>query len=673
MQESEIVETDAYILPPLNSQNNSAHYVESVQVIQAGDSSDLQFEKAELGGSISSSPSFASTGVSPLLENGGPPSGSSPTGGSHQINVKGALDCGIFKDTLFAVLFVINLVVVIMFAAKSFALQASIVSKHDATIHSMHDHINQEPLDAFDDGLPGAVLAFGLVALFATAVSSAVYLTLLMKYSAELITATIWASIGFFVVGAVFSLAHGAVIPAVISLVFAMLSYWWLRSAESRIEFASVILKVAVGAVKDNFCPLISVSLLMQLLQLAYILAWLAAFVYFAIIYSSNDISNDQGQVSQDLDGTHTVTYHGPRARGLTETMRRSLKTYTQHSPSGGTWTDDDVTDNGEGDDDGNSMTGIAFFLFTLSLYWGIQVCRNIVSSTVAGTIACWWFTPHRSKIVAGSLFRAFTSSFGTICFGSLLISIVQTLKSMVESARRGASNGREGYGPRSVFSAVVFWVTDCLISILERILVYVNRYALVYSAAYGSNFATSGARVWDLFTERGWTGIINDSLIGNTLSLGVFATACLTSAFAYSCSYLFSQDLHEGGVEKPRLAVAAGGFVLGGLIGLQVSNMIESAVASVFVFFAEDPKELQRNHPVVHDELCIAWMRTHPDSLQYSGEVVTASAVNLTGTASNHIMSSSSGVTMSPALQREVPMADMRPSAPMAPQHLSM
>ena len=83
-------------------------------------------------------------------------------------------------------------------------------------------------------------------------------------------------------------------------------------------------------------------------------------------------------------------------------------------------------------------INGIILFLLMLSLYWTQQVIKNVVHVTVAGTVGTWWWAPLEadsfcSEGVRSSHSRALTYSFGSICFGSLVVAIVQALKSMLE------------------------------------------------------------------------------------------------------------------------------------------------------------------------------------------------------------------------------------------------
>lgn len=85
-----------------------------------------------------------------------------------------------------------------------------------------------------------------------------------------------------------------------------------------------------------------------------------------------------------------------------------------------------------------NDISGIVAFLLLLSFYWTQQVISNIVHVTVAGTVGTWWWAPLEansccSEAVRSSYIRAITNSFGSICFGSLLVAIVKAIKSMLE------------------------------------------------------------------------------------------------------------------------------------------------------------------------------------------------------------------------------------------------
>lgn len=51
---------------------------------------------------------------------------------------------------------------------------------------------------------------------------------------------------------------------------------------------------------------------------------------------------------------------------------------------------------------------------------------KNVVHVTCAGTMASWYFVTNEPNVVASAFRRACTFSFGTICFGSLIVAVLR-------------------------------------------------------------------------------------------------------------------------------------------------------------------------------------------------------------------------------------------------------
>ena len=93
----------------------------------------------------------------------------------------------------------------------------------------------------------------------------------------------------------------------------------------------------------------------------------------------------------------------------------------------------------------GNPPNSVLIAALVLGFYWTQQVVQNVVHVTTAGVVGSWWFSPLGdpsccSPTVTSSASRALTFSFGSICFGSLLVSIMQLLEYFARSSNR---NGR--------------------------------------------------------------------------------------------------------------------------------------------------------------------------------------------------------------------------------------
>jgi hypothetical protein len=90
-----------------------------------------------------------------------------------------------------------------------------------------------------------------------------------------------------------------------------------------------------------------------------------------------------------------------------------------------------------------SSSWGGYVFLLLLALFWSQQVFQNTNHVVVAGVVSTWWFVPSEassccSVATKDSFVRATTSSFGSICFGSLLVAIIQTLPQRNRACKKG-------------------------------------------------------------------------------------------------------------------------------------------------------------------------------------------------------------------------------------------
>jgi len=137
-----------------------------------------------------------------------------------------------------------------------------------------------------------------------------------------------------------------------------------------------------------------------------------------------------------------------------------------------GVMAETDTCDDVEETCDGDFSYGYLFLLF-VAYFFGQQVVQNSVHVTVAGTVGHWWFSPSEassccSDAVTGSFIRTMTTSFGSICFGSLIVAILQALRALANAAR---ANDDGGIGA---------CIAECILSCLASIVEYFNKWAFI-------------------------------------------------------------------------------------------------------------------------------------------------------------------------------------------------
>eukprot|EP00906_Rhabdomonas_costata_P030753 RCo043509 len=218
-----------------------------------------------------------------------------------------------------------------------------------------------------------------------------------------------------------------------------------------------------------------------------------------------------------------------------------------------------------------------------LSLFWSCQVWKNIVHVAVAGTVATWYFLCNNMPVwpTAGAVRRATTTSLGSICLGSLFVSLVQLTRAAVQSMR----------GSRNSFVAMCL---DCLLGFVDSLMQYFNEYAYCQVAIYGKGFLEAARDTWTLVQNCGLTAVINDNLISTTLVM----VSVVLSLLAGLTAALVPRD--SGNYwNYVLLGTAIALFIL-----LTVMSTLNSAIITIFICYAEEPQALEFSNRELAEQL---------------------------------------------------------------------
>uniref|UniRef100_A0A7S4NC07 Choline transporter-like protein n=2 Tax=Odontella aurita TaxID=265563 RepID=A0A7S4NC07_9STRA len=253
-----------------------------------------------------------------------------------------------------------------------------------------------------------------------------------------------------------------------------------------------------------------------------------------------------------------------------------------------------------------NYMGTGALFLFLVSYYWTHQVIQNTVHVTTAGVVGTWWHVPEEassccSSAIKDSFIRATTYSFGSICFGSLLVALIQALRSLQHALRDNED-----------FNFLVC-IVDCILGCMEAIIEYLNKWAYIYVGLYGYSYLEAGKNVITLFQNKGWSAIITDNLIDNVLLMMSVAIGLLTGLIGLLLAVLDNNLFAGIGIDDGGSVGFFVGFLVGYVLASILMSVVGSAVNTVIVCFAEAPAEFQQNHPQLSDEMRFAWTQAWP------------------------------------------------------------
>jgi hypothetical protein len=426
----------------------------------------------------------------------------------------------------------------------------------------------EEETVEFDLGMASALTIVALIGLAAFLLSSAT-VGLMMAVPKQLIKMALLFTFFLTAATTITFLLAGAIPAAIMIGALCMFNIFYIREIWSRIPFAAANLITAVTAVKSNM-GLIFFAYNSLLVTFFWIVWWSIAFVTTG--YLLIDCSNAEGPCENDMN------------------------------------------------------EGLAY-LFVISLLWTAQVVKNVVHVTVAGTVGTWWLFPQEasgccSQAVRDSHWRSITTSFGSICLGSLILSFIKGTRENVNST----TNQNDGlalcianclerlgeYFNRVCTSESLVEMSNLFCPIHHILSVFALQWAYVYVGLYGYGFVEASINVLSLFKSRGWTAIVADTLVDTVLLLLSFGIGLLTGLVGLIAATSMQQD-------SGTMVVA---FFFGMLIGASFCStlfgLISSGVNAVIVLFAENPAEFAANYPQLSQEMLKTWREAYPGDFMY-------------------------------------------------------
>jgi len=235
------------------------------------------------------------------------------------------------------------------------------------------------------------------------------------------------------------------------------------------------------------------------------------------------------------------------------------------------------------------SIIASIFLLF--SFYWTFEVIKNVVHVSVSGVVATWYFMSNNmpANPTLGSFKRAMTSSLGSIAFGSLIVAVIQTLRTILRAVMNRSS--------KNWVILIISCIGLCFLGCLDRLAQYFNHYAFCQVAIYGKTYIEAAKATWNLFKQAGLEAIVNDNIVDGVLWLGVLFGA-IGTGFA---GYLYSTLIH--GIAVPWYGFGIG-FMIGFVLLILAMQCLDSAIATIFVCFAEDKETLKNTKPELYQHL---------------------------------------------------------------------
>ncbi|KAI7891655.1 plasma-membrane choline transporter-domain-containing protein [Mucor mucedo] len=245
-----------------------------------------------------------------------------------------------------------------------------------------------------------------------------------------------------------------------------------------------------------------------------------------------------------------------------------------------------------------NSKLNCAMVFLVFSFYWTSQVITYVAHVTIAGVFATVYFLNDGVKHpVWGSARRALTTSFGSICFGALLIAFVNMIRYFLQIARANSDN--------PVLSFLIC-IIQCIVNCAAGLFEWFTYYAFSGVAIYGEPFIPTARKTWTMVKDRGIDALINTNLIGNVLFMGGLLVGVLCGLLGFIYLKASNPAYNTNGEMTPVVVMMC--FLIGSSMFSTVATVISSGVATTFVCLAEDPEALRRSKPQLYEKIRETW-----------------------------------------------------------------
>ena len=131
---------------------------------------------------------------------------------------------------------------------------------------------------------------------------------------------------------------------------------------------------------------------------------------------------------------------------------------------------------------------------------WSVMLAFEARLYTIGGVTAQWYFAAPGTSSFKGTTLSALRNaagpSFGSLCFGSLVLTAVNVAREINRNARRDA--GRQG-GGIAIVMCLLSSCLDCIYALIE----YISKFATIQCAITGAAFCDAARSVSQLLANN--------------------------------------------------------------------------------------------------------------------------------------------------------------------------
>ena len=159
--------------------------------------------------------------------------------------------------------------------------------------------------------------------------------------------------------------------------------------------------------------------------------------------------------------------------------------------------------------------------------------------------VATWYFTRDKKQVgnltVINSIKVSMTYHLGTLAYGSLIVAIIQTIRTVIYYFQRKAK------ATHNKLAEIVLACLQCFMWCVEKCMKFINKNAYIQTAIFGYSFCKAAREAFFLILRNilriGVVSLVSEFI----LIIGRIFVVCLTGAL---CFYFLSAAI-DNGIER--------------------------------------------------------------------------------------------------------------------------
>lgn len=189
------------------------------------------------------------------------------------------------------------------------------------------------------------------------------------------------------------------------------------------------------------------------------------------------------------------------------------------------------------------------------------------------------------------------TRCFGSVCFGALLVSIIEVLQEGLTIILHDPVVLR-----RNILTDFICYSLRKILSFLGWLLQYFNKYSFSYLSIHGTGYLNSSRKVFKLFKIKGLELLANNCIIDGSVKMYLILLTLLSGLTSFYYIKYMMPILYQ---EKMYLFLLISvNLLMAFHVGWTLLNVINACVHVLFICLSQCSDILEKYHPNENKEI---------------------------------------------------------------------